>query len=193
MNCKENGRSIIKQKGESKSDTIEKKLDLGGGYPFPNMHRARIDSEKEVAQILLGEFKIQEDVKMSVQFPDYDDFRGSDFPNEADLASISMRGYGGYAQPSRPTLKRHLFMAHIPKKSFNALKNLRMGDKKGEFNQDRLFRRVAEIHISRTRNELSEMDFVDGCEEGDFPQIQDTSPRYYTIAFRNEEDKGTNS
>ena len=34
-------------------------------------------------------------------------------------------------------------------------------DKKGEFKQERMFGRVAKIHIANTSNELVEMDFVD--------------------------------
>ena len=64
---------------------------------------------------IVGEFKIQEDVKMHIQLPDYYDFRGFGSPNETDLAAIANRLYGRFAKPSCPTLKLHLFIAYIPK------------------------------------------------------------------------------
>ena len=96
------------------------------------------------------EFKIQEDVRMYRQLHGYDDFHGSYMPGEADLTVISRRIYEGFAKPPIPTLNRHLFFAHIPKKLFKVIRALCAQDKKGGFSHERSFRGVAEIPISRS-------------------------------------------
>ena len=43
-----------------------------------------------------------------------------------------------------------------------------MRDREDEYKQERLFQRVARIHISIIPSELSEIDFVEGGGRGDF-------------------------
>ena len=49
------------------------------------MLKASCESSPESNRALLNEFEIQEDVKMYIQLPGYDGFRGFDLPNEMDL------------------------------------------------------------------------------------------------------------
>ena len=77
----------------------------------------------------------------------------------------------GFSKPPWPTLKHHQFSCHIPKKLYKSLREIRTQDKKGEFNQERLFRAVAKISISRTPNGLVEMDFADDGEGVAFPPL----------------------
>ena len=51
-------------------------MDLGVKYPFVNMSMSSLGDSREVYKALIDEFKIQEDVKMYSQSPDYGDFRG---------------------------------------------------------------------------------------------------------------------
>ena len=95
------------------------------------MLKSGIEDAPEVNQALLGEFKIREDVKMRIRLPGYGDFRGFDFRGEADLSEIPKRVYEGFAKPPWPSLKHHILIAHIPKKLFKALSELRMQDNKG--------------------------------------------------------------
>ena len=70
---------------------------LGGEYSFVNMARPIIGDPQWVNQVLLCEFKIQEDVEMCMKLPDYDDFLGVGVPNETDFAAILKRIYDGFA------------------------------------------------------------------------------------------------
>ena len=49
-----------------------------------------------------------------------------------------------------------------------------MCDKKDEVAQERLFRRLDKIHISKTPNELLEIDFVDYGDRSTFRHLRDT-------------------
>ena len=60
-------------------------------------------------------------------------------------------------------------------------------DKKDEFNQERMFGRVAKIPIFNTVNELVEMDFADYGNHAAFLRIQDTFSRFSVIIFRRRE------
>ena len=113
------------------------------------MMKSGIEDAKEEKQAILGEFKIQEDVRMRNRLPGYGDFRGFDFPIGKNLAAIPNRSYRGFAKPSWSTPKHHLFIAHIRKKSLISIMELTMRNKIGEFTQERLFQRVAAIPISR--------------------------------------------
>ena len=83
--------------------------------------------------MLLFEVKIQEDIKMYSQLPDYDDFRGFGLAKEAGLAAISKRIYEGSANPSWLTLKNHLLSIHIPQTLFKSLREIPIRKKKDEF------------------------------------------------------------
>ena len=74
---------------------LETKLDLDGDIHFQTFRNARIGTEKEVHQTLLDAVKIQEDVKMIGQLPDYDDLRGIDLENGGGSATVPHRIYGG--------------------------------------------------------------------------------------------------
>ena len=70
---------------------MNKEIGSGRKYSFANMLKSSLEDTREVNQVLLVEFTIQEDVKMYIQSPDYDDFLDSDLSSEADLTSISKR------------------------------------------------------------------------------------------------------
>ena len=105
------------------------------------MLKSGIESAPEANQALLYEFNIQEGVKMQSQLHGQDDFLGFDLSNERDLSAIAKRVYEVFAKPSCSPLKHHLFIAHIPEELFKSLRELCMGDKNGEFTQERLFQR----------------------------------------------------
>ena len=71
------------------------------------------------------------------RLPNYDDFRGFDLSNEVDVSAIAKRVSAGFAKPSPPTLKHHLFNTHVPKKLFRSIRASDMGDKKDEFKKNR--------------------------------------------------------
>ena len=70
------------------------------------------------------------------------------------------------------------FTAKVAQKLFRGIKILAENDKKGEFKQERMFGRVAKIHIANTFNELVGMDFVDYGGHATFLHIQDTFSRF---------------
>ena len=55
------------------------------------MLKASLESCPEANRALLGEFKIQEDVKMYTQLPDCDNIHRFDLSSEMDLSAISKR------------------------------------------------------------------------------------------------------
>ena len=65
-------------------------------------------------------------------------FRVFYLPNGSDSAAISNRIYEGFATPSRLTLKRHLFITHMHKKLFKAIREISLSDKKDEFKREML-------------------------------------------------------
>ena len=83
-----------------------------------------------------------------------------------------------FPNPSWLTLKNHLFNAHVPQKSTKSLGENAMGDKKAEFRKERLFRRVAQIHISKTSHELAGVGFFRLWRTSNFP------PHMCNILFR---------
>ena len=101
---------------------------------------------------------------MYIRLPDYDVFRGFDFPNETYSAWISKRVCEVFAQPSLSTIKHRLFRSRIPKKLFKSLRELCIRDNTDEYKRGRLFQRVAKIHIARTPKVLAVIDFVDAGE-----------------------------
>ena len=58
-----------------------------------------------------------------------------------------------------------------------------MSDKKGEFEQERMPRRVSKLPISMNFDEIVEMDFGGDGGKGSFLHLQDTSPMYSIIVF----------
>ena len=61
---------------------------LGAKCSFANMPNAIVGDPSEVNQLLIDEFKIQEDVKMYTQLADCDDFHRFDVSNAMNLSSI---------------------------------------------------------------------------------------------------------
>ena len=57
---------------------------------------------------------------------------------------------------------------------FKGISEIAVPDKRDEFKQERMFRRVAKIPISTTCNGLLEMDFVDYGGKAAYPHLQDT-------------------
>ena len=104
--------------------------------------------------MFLGEFKIQEEVKMISQLPDYDDFRGPGLPKDGALASVSKRAYGRFRKPSRQEVKHLLFNIQIRKKLCTSIREIAMADRKDGFKQNRTLRRVDYIPISKTPEEI---------------------------------------
>ena len=120
---------------------------------------------------------------MYSQLPDYADFRGFDLSIATDLAVISKRICEWFAKPSRLTLKHHLFSTHMPKKSPKSIRAISLNDSECEFKQEMLRRGVAKIPISKTSNEIAEMDFVDYGRDATRPRVQDTFAQYVRITF----------
>ena len=95
------------------------------------------------------------------EIPNYDDLRGFDLPNKMEIADISERISAGLPNPSWLTIKHRLFGAHISRKSPQSLRENAMNDKKDEFMQKRLSRRVVKIPIAKAPDGLVGMDFSD--------------------------------
>ena len=57
------------------SSSSDRKIYLGGNYYPSNMMKSGIEDNREVNQALLGEVKIQDDVKMYRRLRGYDYFR----------------------------------------------------------------------------------------------------------------------
>ena len=72
---------------------MESEHDLVAIYSFPNMPNGILGTEKGVHQLLLGEFKIQGDVKMYGRLHGYDDFLVFDLSIAMELAAISKRTF----------------------------------------------------------------------------------------------------
>ena len=53
----------------------------------------------------------------------------------------------------------------MPKKLFKAVSEIPIRDRKGEFKQSMLFQGVDKIHISKTSDELAELDFADDGDD----------------------------
>ena len=123
------------------------------------MLKSILRDTRGVNKAQLGDVKIQEDVKMYSRLGGYDDFRGSYLASETDLPATPRRIYAEFSQPPWLTLKRHLFSTHMAPEIFKKLRDIPVRDKQGEFNHERLRRRGCEIHISKTSNGISGMDF----------------------------------
>ena len=54
---------------------------LGGKYSFANLLKSGLRNRRELNHVLLGEFKLRDDVKMYIQLPYYYDFGGFGLPN----------------------------------------------------------------------------------------------------------------
>ena len=111
MGRKGNRISSKNQKGVGESALLAK-LDSGGVFVSENSQfypRRRKGGD----QLLLGEFKIQENVKIFGQLRDFDYFRRFDLEEEGYLSTVSKRIYGGFRKPFRQTTKHRLFNMHI--------------------------------------------------------------------------------
>ena len=115
-------KAIIKPKRRDGGSSSEKEIDLLAKYSFQNMSNVSLDSYAEANLLLLGEFKVREDVKMYGRLPYYDDLHGVDLSNELEFSAISKRAHTGFPNPSWITLKHHIFNARAPKKSFQAVR-----------------------------------------------------------------------
>ena len=91
------------------------------------------------------------------------------------------------------TRKQHLFNAHIPKKWFKSIRKNAMGDKKDEFERERLRRGVAKIPISATSNGLAETNFCRLWIRGRLSPITRYLSAYRKITFIGAKKEGTNS
>ena len=109
---------------------------------------------------------------MYIQLPACDDFRGFDLSHESELAPTANRIYELFANPPLLTFKRHLYVAHIPKKLFKSIRRIHLGDKKGRFTQSMLFRRGSKITTPWTFIVLAEMDLVDYGDDATSPRLQ---------------------
>ena len=111
---------IIKaaRRKRKKAAPLEVELDLRGKVPIRNMPKSGLEGEKEARTISVGNFRQQEDLKMYGKVPDYGESHGYDLGIDSELSQIAKKIYANFHKPSWPTLKRHLFMAEIPKKLF---------------------------------------------------------------------------
>ena len=62
-----------KKKRRSRANPLEVELDLSGGFPRENMLRYSLEDENEAHIVLANGSEHQEDLKMYIQLPDYDD------------------------------------------------------------------------------------------------------------------------
>ena len=108
-------------KEERKGKPLVAELDLGGKFSRGNMLRPSLENGKEAHVVILDNFKHQEDVKMYIQLPDYDDFQCYDSGLRGTLSHIARKIYANFKKPSWRTLKHHLFSAEIAKKLFRDL------------------------------------------------------------------------
>ena len=67
-----------RKKRRKKAEPLENKMDLSGKFGLSNLLRSNLEESNEVNAILRNEFPHQEDVKLYIQLPYYDDFRGYD-------------------------------------------------------------------------------------------------------------------
>ena len=147
------------------------------------MLKCSLENTQYENQALLDEFKHQGDVKMYIQFPDYDDIRGFELPNEMDVSELSGRIFAEFTITSLITLNRHIYNMRVRKKLFKAIRENTLNDKKDESGQGGFFQRSANIPISGTFNDLAEMDFVDYGVGGTFLYMRYTFSRYPMITF----------
>ena len=138
------------------------------------MLKSSLENPQEVNRALLGESKMQAGVKMYIQLPGRGDAQGFDLPNAMELVAISRSICVGFAKPSRLTLKRYLFNMRAPGNYVKAIRENATNDKGDGFKQERLFRWVGKIHISKTPIDLAEIGFADYGDGGAFLHIQDT-------------------
>ena len=74
--CAKKEEPIIRPKRRADSRFFGKGIDLGGQYSSADILKSRIEDTSGVNQEIIDEFKIQEDVKMYSQLPDYGNYRG---------------------------------------------------------------------------------------------------------------------
>ena len=118
-----------------------------------------------VNKVLISEFKTQEDVGMYVQLPDYDGFRGFDLPNEMVLVATPV----GILRPLRRIRGWRINIIYLVRKFIRScLKQYAQMRRMVRCIQERVFRRVAEIHTSRTPNYITGMDIVDLWRSSNF-------------------------
>ena len=68
------------------------------------MLRSSLENGKEAHLVILCNFKQKADVKMYIQFPDYDDFRGYDLGLGGNLSHIARKIYDNFHNQSWQTL-----------------------------------------------------------------------------------------
>ena len=120
---------------------------------------------------------------MYTQLPDYDDCQGYDRGVCGNLSQVDRGIYANFHKPSWQTWKHHLLTAKNRKESFRELKSVAGNGKNGDFEQERMFGRVAKIPIADTFSELVEMDFADYGDFAALLRIQGALSRFSVIAF----------
>ena len=65
-----------KKKRREKSNPLEVELELSGKFTRENMMRRSLENENGARTVSVNGFKRQEDLKMYIRLPDYDDFQG---------------------------------------------------------------------------------------------------------------------
>ena len=79
------GKPVMKPKRRAESSPFEKEVDLIGKFSLAIMKKPGIGCINGASQVLLDEFKIQEDVQLYIQLHEYEDPRRFDLANGADL------------------------------------------------------------------------------------------------------------
>ena len=74
------------------------------------MSRSSLEDENEAHVVSANDCKREEDLKMYIELPDYDDFQCYDLGVGGILSQIAHKIYVNFRNPSWQTLKRHLFM-----------------------------------------------------------------------------------
>ena len=136
---------IIEKKRRAMAAPLETDLDLSGEFSFPEIPKSRLGDAADVNKIDLEMFRDQEDVEMHDQLPDYDDSKWRDILRGADLAEIPNNNYSNLNNPLWGALKRHLTRVRMPGKLFKNIREIAKGDKEDEYNQERIFGRVAKF------------------------------------------------
>ena len=96
-----------RKKRSEKAKPLEVELDLGGDSKG-GMLRSSLENGKGSHLVALSNFKQQEDVKMYIQLPEYDDSQCYDLGMGCALNHVARQIYANFRMPSRRTLKRQL-------------------------------------------------------------------------------------
>ena len=94
------------------------------------MSGSSLEDGNEAHVVNPNDSKHQEDLKMYIRLPYYDDFQSYDLGAGGILSQIAHKIYADFRTQSWETLKHHAFMAKITKKLFKELNDVTESDKR---------------------------------------------------------------